>query len=692
MRENQEKIKKSISEIINTFIYEHSGEIIKIIYALIILSCTCISVQTIIPALLAVYFIGIYKGKYKYPLAGICSILTVGLMVYLKSQCMLIQIPGFIFAVALAAVGKLKKDYSSKIWALFLALYVFGVMEISQYRPINILNLFCVQWIDIKLLLLCSFFIICGTMSCISFLFGKKVGSILVADIMFLLGLINFFVMTFTGSAFIFSDIKLAKTAFGVAGTYRLKWNELLVLLLVIILIILYHIIVLKIMPQNLIDRKKMLSGFLAGIIFVSFFYAIFVSDSSLEVLNYKTSEKYSTLVGFLVSMRPDMTEPKNYDTYKDYEPETKETISPDTKPNVIVIMSEAFSDLTVNGNFETSEDVIPNTREIMKESISGYLYSSVWGNNTVSSEFEFLTGIPTAFTTKGANVYQNYLHDAYPSIAKVFNSIGYKTYGVHPYYGNGYNRDNAWKALGFENESFLEDFENSEKIRDYISDKANFKRIIEIEQSSEEPVFIFDVTMQNHAAYLDDTGLEDKVAAEKKVESDNLNNYLTLVHESDKAIKELVDYYTNSDEPTVIVFFGDHQPSVAEFYKKLFGTTEENFTTEEVASQHKIPYFIWANYDMDETNVPEEMSINYLPGVLLNKLGISDTWFDFTMNTIKKYPIISMEIYKTDKICRKDEWKEYIGSITPGEETGDELQLKRYESLAYKYVEMGKK
>ena len=172
--------------------------------------------------------------------------------------------------------------------------------------------------------------------------------------------------------------------------------------------------------------------------------------------------------------------------------------------------MNEAFSDLSVNGDIETNNDPLEFTKKIMNESKSGYVYSSVWGNNTVSSEVECLTGIPTLFTTKGARIFQLYMNKNMPSLARVFDDYGYDTYGIHPYDGDGYHRRSSWETLGFENQLFIEDFVNPRLIRGYVSDKSNYEKIIEIDEKNEKPIFIFNVTMQNHGGYLENLELKD--------------------------------------------------------------------------------------------------------------------------------------------------------------------------------------
>ena len=115
--------------------------------------------------------------------------------------------------------------------------------------------------------------------------------------------------------------------------------------------------------------------------------------------------------------------------------------------PNIIVVMDEAFSDLSVLGDFDTNTDYMPFVHSLEKgneNTITGYLNTSVCGGNTADTEFEFLTGNTMAFLPVGSIPYQQYIKSTTPSLASYLKSIGYATYAQHPYYSSGWNRDTS--------------------------------------------------------------------------------------------------------------------------------------------------------------------------------------------------------------------------------------------------------
>ena len=105
-------------------------------------------------------------------------------------------------------------------------------------------------------------------------------------------------------------------------------------------------------------------------------------------------------------------------------------------KPNIIVIMNEAFSDPSVLGDFTTNEDYMPFVHSLLDgadNTISGHLNVSVKGGNTANTEFEYLTGASMAFLPYGSIPYQQYVKKETPSMASYLSSLGYYTIAMHP-------------------------------------------------------------------------------------------------------------------------------------------------------------------------------------------------------------------------------------------------------------------
>lgn len=320
-------------------------------------------------------------------------------------------------------------------------------------------------------------------------------------------------------------------------------------------------------------------------------------------------------------------------------------------KPNIIVIMNEAFSDPAVLGDFSTNEDYMPFIHSLLDgadNTVSGLLNVSVKGGNTANTEFEYLTGNSMAFLPYGSIPYQQYITDEIPTMASHLASLGYQTVAMHPYRAAGWDRNTVYPLFGFEEMHFQEFFRDSEVVRKYVSDRGDYEKIIQVyeDKAKDGPLFLFNVTMQNHSSYSDwndydnfhpDITVEDSA-------SKLLPAYLSLMKLSDEAAEELVNYFAAQEEPTIIVFFGDHQPtdSVVNPVLKLHGKSCSDLSSEEEALRYQVPFFIWANYDIEEES-GVETSANYLALKTLEAAGLPlPPYFSFLQNLRDDVPVIS--------------------------------------------------
>nr|MCR4590852.1 sulfatase-like hydrolase/transferase [Lachnospiraceae bacterium] len=204
----------------------------------------------------------------------------------------------------------------------------------------------------------------------------------------------------------------------------------------------------------------------------------------------------------------------------------------------------------------------------------------------------------------------------------------------------------------GFRDMKFLEHFEKKdpEIVRKYISDSSFTKAIIEeVEMRSEKkPVFAFNVTMQNHASYAeeyDNLKKDVKITDEKKAaHTDDLETYLSLLKLSDAAFKEMIEHYERSDKKTLVLFFGDHQPATVNFEQVFMnlGTDRHDLSDDTVWDTYKVPFVIWANYEIEEER-DVKTSVNYLGNLMLKAAGIPlNGYRAFTDELSKKAPVVT--------------------------------------------------
>lgn len=316
--------------------------------------------------------------------------------------------------------------------------------------------------------------------------------------------------------------------------------------------------------------------------------------------------------------------------------------------PNIIVVMNESFSDLRVLGDMETNRDYMPYLHSLQQgaeNTVTGMLNVSVCGGNTANSEFEFLTGNTMAFLPQGSVPYQQYINGERETLASHLKNLGYQTVATHPYNATGWERDTVYPWFGFSQSIFLEGYKTAERVRNYVSDNACADKIIEIYEHKNEgqPLFVFNVTMQNHGGYQDlYTNFTPEITA--GLNSISLDQYLSLVELSDQALEKLISYFSNVEEKTVVVFFGDHQPNdtVAAPVLAENGMTWNALSEEELKLRYQVPYVIWANYDIaEEQNA--DTSANYLGAEVLARAGVPTYGYqNFLLELEEVYPVIS--------------------------------------------------
>ena len=491
-------------------------------------------------------------------------------------------------------------------------------------------------------------------------------------------GLTNHYVMAFRSTPFVPWDLLSVRTAASVAQNYDFTPTPRMIVVTVLFVLLMVAVCVLRKVPRIKLPIR------LGSAVLCGLALCLFVNTLQQETFQNKHylypflfTPAYMTKVnGMAVTFAMDLAyvavdKPEGYsaeeaqktleqygntdNVFADDEENTNdsknrgEDANNKDLPNIIVIMDEAFSDLSVVGDLETNEDYMPFMHKMQQgadHTITGYAQVSVCGGNTANSEFEFLTGNTMSFLPSGSIPYQQYITKDTPSLASYLASLGYETYAQHPYYASGWNREKVYPLLGFEHLNFIDDYANKTYVRKYVSDDADMQHIIDTYENKEDgkPAFIFNVTMQNHGGYTDAfSDLSEDVHA-TNYNSEVLDRYLSLIRLTDQSLEKLVDYFSNVDEKTVIVFFGDHQPSdtVAAQVQDSMLLPGESVLDEQLRKRYQVPYLVWANYDIDGAT-QQNTSLNYLSAEVLKAAGVpTDAYQNFLLDLQKSYPVMS--------------------------------------------------
>ena len=426
----------------------------------------------------------------------------------------------------------------------------------------------------------------------------------------FLFGLVNHYVLRFRGRILFPADITGWRTAANVARGFDYSADEYITQ--AAILLVAYLFLVFYCVPQKKRSKIPALAGLALWGGMICYCYAFFCTGM-LPALDIYTQQWVTQRNGFLLNFSIALRY-SSVDKPEDYSRETVLKLmedypgvpaDPDKRPvNIVVIMNESFGDLTIFDTLDASEDPTPFLHSLKENTIKGWMYSSVTGGGTATIEFEYLTGFTSLFQPPHTVAYQLYVEEGMPSLAALAGSQGYSTTAFHPYKSSGWNRVLAYQYLDFDQQMYEEDVPSPYLIRNYISDKSDYEMIYKSTET-EDASFFFNVTMQNHSGYAqgwNNLPRTIQLPAHLKAADRTAEQFLDLMRESDLALEELITYYSQCEEPTLVVFFGDHQPPLTNaFYEELYGKKLSERTTEEVMQQYAVPFFLWANYDIEE-------------------------------------------------------------------------------------------
>ena len=325
--------------------------------------------------------------------------------------------------------------------------------------------------------------------------------------------------------------------------------------------------------------------------------------------------------------------------------------------PNLVIIMNESWADYTEIGRgLALSEDCMPFIRNLTENTIKGNAYASIFGGNTPNSEYEFLTGNTMGFLPESSVGFNLFVRGEMPTLASQLKSQGYSTLAMHPYRGENYRRHIVYPQIGFDTYYTRDDFGNADYIRNYISDQSLADRIIlEYEKhqntGTDAPLMSYNVSIQNHGGYYSSNvkNLDmDIQVLNEGIDHTKAEIYVNLVRETDEMFRNLVSYFEEQEEPTVILMFGDHQANIGDStYQYLIGN-EENCTQEELMEKYKVPFIIWANYDVEEEMV-EKTSLNYLYTLMADRLNLPMTGYQkYLLELQEEIPVLNAQGYWT--------------------------------------------
>lgn len=512
------------------------------------------------------------------------------------------------------------------------------------------------------------------------------------------------FVVSFRGRPIMLTEVLAVRTALSVAGNYTFRVSKAMVVAGAAVLLM---NLIFWFFPIRLKGIKARFSAAAVGLFAVwggvSLFFGAIIPKMGLAVNLWSLEQSYEEngfVLSSIVSLQYMTKEPpEGYSETcvreiganmqaKEREEDAVDGIRP---VNLICIMNESLSELRVAGDFETNTEYFPFLNSLEENTVRGSLCVPVFGSLTSNTEFEFLTGDSMALLPVNSIAYQFFVQPGVLSMVSALKAQGYRAVAMHPYPGSNWNRIACYRNMGFDEFWDEEMYQDSDLLRLYVSDRADYDKIIELVDQKENPddrLFVFNVTMQNHGGYSvqsDNFKEEVRLMGDLEGKYPMTDQYLSLMLESDRAFEYLVEHFKESDEPTMIVLFGDHQPGVEdEFFEEINGVPSPQVTGADRMIWYQTPFFIWTNYEIAEEETGM-ISSAFLGAKVLELANLELTPYDrLRLEMAEELPVVHF-LGCWDKNGTFYSWE----AAENGQEFSD--LLKDYEMLVYNHSLDGK-
>ena len=526
------------------------------------------------------------------------------------------------------------------------------VIEYLQYE-------FFTQILQTNAFLL-NYGIICGINAVLLAITGSFISTASSIVLLSLFGLINHYVLIFRGSVFLLSDILAIGTAANVVENYSIAAD---INVLIAVSAILTMVVLLLKSNRKTGKKVRIFTG-TAAVAVLAFLVCVCVNRNSLSDkldcnVNLSAQTTRSREIGFLLNTAENiqyfiMPRPNGYsrgeaeNTLNDYTEQLSNPSEPEkVLPNLIFIMNESFTDLAYLGDLQTSTEYLGCFNELANgpDAQTGRIVVPVFGGGTSSSEFEFLTGYSMLFLGSGYGSYEQFVHKEIPSMLTALPSQ-YECIALHAATPKSWDRDKAYPRIGFDKFLSIDDEFSTdvEYTRYWVNDASLFQRMSDLSDSLDTPFLQFGITIQCHGGY-DYEGYEATVhILNLSQDYPNVDQYLSLVRETDWAFGDLIESIQNDETPTIVFMFGDHLPSLGEsFYSEMLGQGMWTLQGMDNLQIYETPYIIWSNYGADFSNLPELISANFIMPYIFQAADIPlDEYGSYLYELSQKYPVVS--------------------------------------------------
>ena len=496
---------------------------------------------------------------------------------------------------------------------------------------------------------------------------------------------VNFYTLQLRGEPFLPWDLTQVKEAAGVAAAAGLKvqpgmvWAGGVLLALTVLSHFLYRRRGRPALPVRLVSIAASLAALLALVFGVFLQPAVTQSfgiypDAWMQDRYYRW---YGVITGFMTNLTNlEIDEPEGYSeeavnalldeteaagairtgpNFPDSYAARTDPAAIEKEPTIIYVMDESYWDVSeleqYGVTFDT--DVSPNLHALQQTSAYGKVYSPSFGGGTCDVEFEALTGHSVGFLPSACKPYQQHVTRPMFALPSYLKDRGYQTAAVHCYYAKYWSRNTAYPNLSFDDFVSLEDMRGVEKVRGYywkgglVTDASMGEQIIgeyeRLKAASDAPVFLHAVTMQNHtnynaANYPDDQRVHvtSAPAGLKASTVGALEDFATGVRDADALLGQLVSYFSQVDEPVILVFWGDHYNPIDSGYDAYTAT---GYASADSADPrlHQTTLLMWSNYSNYQVDLGTIAAYEISP-VMMDLFGLEQPLYFQYLNRQLRY------------------------------------------------------
>ncbi len=486
-------------------------------------------------------------------------------------------------------------------------------------------------------------FLIFASLALVYLVRRRAFARLIISGFWIFLGTINGCILSNRVTPFGYTDLKCISDLLAMQNTNYFTAKEAAAVVIVVGLFLAFCVYMFVKGPKFQGRRRKYLTPCMVAVCFLMIPITTQAAQNSNILASYFANiaqgyENYGFVYGFSTSVVDrGMSKPKRYseESVASAKAESKKDDGAEQKkkPNIITVLLESFIDPTEVAKLSFSKDPIPNFRELTKNYTSGYLTVPVVGAGTANTEFEILTGMSMQYFGTGEYPYKTILKQTdCESIASDLSKIGYGTHVVHNNGGNFYSRANAFSMMGFDSFTSKElmNIRKYTPLGSWPTDDILIEETVKaLDSTKDQPDFVYTITVQGHGDYPSDKVLTNPQILVSGAEDEAANNqweyYVNMIHEVDKFIKNLTDALNQRGEDTIVVFFGDHLPSL--------GLADGDMVSGDI---FKTKYATWNNFGLPKEDA--DLAAYELLASTTNALDIHEgTIFTYEQNALDK-------------------------------------------------------